>query len=79
MSKVDKKQNQGEGNREAARRFNEQEKQFTRSRQGKQAIKEGIPLSEAAAREAERKEREGRQRAKEKDPQVVRHYTRGAN
>jgi hypothetical protein len=76
MSKSENNQNQGEGDREAARRFNEQEKQFTESKKGEKAIREGTHLSEAEAREAERKEAEGRQRAKEKDPQVVRDYKR---
>ncbi len=75
MSKADR--NQGEGNREAARRFNEQEQAFTRSKEGKRAIDKGTHLSEKEAREAQRKEREGRERAREKDPQVTRDYRKG--
>jgi hypothetical protein len=69
--------NQGEGDREAARRFNRKSEEFAHSRKGKNAIEEGAELSEEEAREARRKEREGLQRAKEEDPQVVRDYTRG--
>jgi hypothetical protein len=58
MAKKDA-QNQGEGNREAARRFNEQEEAFTKSGKGKQAIKKRATLSEAEAREAKKAEQEG--------------------
>jgi hypothetical protein len=69
--------NQGEGNREAARRFNEQTEEFVHSGKGTQAIEEGTRLDEAEDEEARRMEREGLRRAREKDPQVVRNYRHG--
>jgi len=68
---------QGEGDREAARRFNKEAEDFAHSKKGKRAIEEGADLSKEEALEAERKEREGLKRAKEEDPQVVRDYTHG--
>lgn len=49
MSKSENNQNPGEGDREAARRFNAQEEQFTQSETGEKAIREGIHSSEAEA------------------------------
>jgi hypothetical protein len=69
--------NQGEGDREAARRFNEKSEAFIDSEEGKRAIDEGTDLSEGEQQEAERKEREALKRAREKDPQVSRDYSRG--
>jgi hypothetical protein len=69
--------NQGEGDRGAARRFNKKSEEFIRSEQGKRAIDEGADLSDEEQKEAERKEREGLRRAREKDPQVTRDYSQG--
>jgi hypothetical protein len=59
--------NHGEGNPEAAERFNEAERKFVNSDRGKQKIKEGPhvkPNEEAGLAEAER---QGRERAKDDD------------
>lgn len=60
----------GEGNRDAARRFNEQEQAFVNSDTGKKAIADR-PTDSSNDRRAEE---EARERAKEKDPQVTRDY-----
>ena len=65
---------QGEGDREAARRFNKQAEEFARSEEGREAMEKGPGLSGEDAGKAEESERKGRERAKEKDPQVVRDY-----
>ena len=59
--------NHGEGNPEAAERFNTTEREFVGSDRGKQKIKEGAqvrPNEEAELAEAERL---GRERAKDDD------------
>lgn len=66
--------NQGEGNPEAARRFNRSASDFAQSREGKRASKANHGLDGQQKREAEQAEEAGRKRAHEKDPQVVRDY-----
>ena len=68
--------NQGEGDREAARRYNDSAREFTDSDAGKRARAEKPDLSEAERKQAERAEREGESRAREKDPQVSRDYSK---
>jgi len=67
-------QNQGEGDRKSARRYNESTEKFVESKKGKKAMdKDPLPTAEdkKAAKDAEKK---GLDRAREKDPQVVRDY-----
>jgi len=67
-------QNQGEGDRKSARRYNERTEKFVESKKGKKAMdKDPLPTAEdkQAAKDAEKK---GLDRAREKDPQVVRDY-----
>lgn len=71
MASEDK--NQGEGNREAAREFNEAQQKFVRdkdrvarkSREAQQAV-EGEERGEL-----ERAEREGKRHAKDEDPEIT--------
>jgi hypothetical protein len=68
----DKQHNiQGEGDKEAARRYDEATQEFVRSGKLEQAEKQA---AEQDPREAEQAEREGRERAKEDDPAVHRDY-----
>ncbi|HEX7044203.1 MAG TPA: hypothetical protein VF203_06290 [Burkholderiales bacterium] len=60
--------NQGEGDRESARRYNEDQQRFAKSGKVEQAAREA--KADPAA------EREGRGRAKELDPAVHRDYTK---
>jgi hypothetical protein len=62
--------NQGEGNREAARRYNEEQKRFVASGQVPAAAGRAAPDSSTEARELEQAEHEGRSHAKGEDPTV---------
>lgn len=82
MAKSDPKQaekstNQGEGNREAARQYNEAQREFVREGKVEEQAADRSQLTESERRDAERAETEGEARAKEKDPNVVRDYDEG--
>lgn len=62
--------NQGEGNREAARRFNDAQHRFAASGKVRKAAAEATPDDGAEAAELARAERAGRSRAKGEDPTV---------
>jgi hypothetical protein len=64
----------GEGDPEAARRFNESQKRFVDAGRVPEAAERAAPESSEQAAELERAEKRGRERAKEEDPTV-----RGAN
>jgi hypothetical protein len=69
------KKDGGEGDREAARRYNQKAEKFTESDAGQRAIDKGPEISgESEAREVEKAEEQGRKRAREVDPQVTRDY-----
>lgn len=69
----DKNSNQGEGDREAARRFNKSEQDFVKSGKVKEAARKA---GEGDKREMERAEKIGKGRAKELDPAVERNYSK---
>jgi hypothetical protein len=60
--------NHGEGNPEAAERFNTAEREFVGSDRGKQKIKDGAQVRPNEEAELERAEQIGRERAKDDDP-----------
>lgn len=60
--------NQGEGDRESARRYNDDTKKFVKDGKVEKAVRESKEDPEA--------EKKGRERAKEFDPQVPRDYSR---
>lgn len=65
--------NQGEGDKRSAKRFNRNQKEFVQSARGQDAIEQAsdvAPEDEGALLQAER---EGASRAKAKDPAVTRH------
>lgn len=62
--------NQGEGNVEAARRYDQSQQQFVKSGKVEQAARDAAPDSAQQARELERAEEEGRSHAKGEDPAV---------
>lgn len=66
--------NQGEGNREAAREYNEDQQRFVRdSDRVKRKAEEAERAVEGKERAAlERAEREGKQHAKDEDPAITR-------
>jgi hypothetical protein len=59
--------NHGEGNPEAADRFNKAEREFVGSDRGKQKIKDGAQVRPNEESELERAEQLGRERAKDDD------------
>jgi hypothetical protein len=61
---------QGEGNYEAAKRFNEKQRKFAKSGRVDRAAADAAPKSEAEAKELARAEDIGRSRAKEEDASV---------
>lgn len=67
----DADQNQGEGDKRSARRYNEAQQAFVHSSRGQDAIEDAGDVSLAEAREGERAEAAGRARAKGEDPAVT--------
>jgi hypothetical protein len=63
--------NQGEGDREAARHYNEATREFVKSGKVDDAAERA---SEQDPKEARRSEHDGKQRAREEDPAVHRDY-----
>jgi hypothetical protein len=59
--------NQGEGNREAARRFNQAEQQFVQSPRGRERIKKAGDVAPSEVPELERAERAGKSHARNDD------------
>ena len=62
--------NQGEGNREADRKFREAETRFVRSEEGKRRIAQAGNLSEDEARRLRETEQRTKARAKDEDPAI---------
>lgn len=62
--------NQGEGNVEAARRYDQAQQEFVQSGKVDEAARKAAPQSEEQARELERAEQKGRSHAKDEDPTV---------
>jgi hypothetical protein len=63
---------QGEGNYEAARRYDESQKRFVQSGRVKKAAEQAEPKSAAEAEALKRAEEAGKSRSKGEDPSVVR-------
>jgi hypothetical protein len=63
---------QGEGNKEAAKNYNEAQQEFVKSGRVDQAAEDAKPKSKEEAEELEHAEAEGLSRAKEEDPAVHR-------
>lgn len=70
---AEKQQNQGEGNREAARHYNEETRKFVESGRVEKSAADAKRAYEGAERaDLERAEREGKSHAKGEDPAVKR-------
>lgn len=67
---MSEQKNQGEGNRDAARRYDEAQQQFVESGKVADAAKRAAPQSEQEARELKRAEEQGKSHAKGEDPTV---------
>ena len=63
---------QGEGNYDAARRYDQAQKRFVESGKVEQAAKDSAPRNEAEAEALRRAEDEGKSHAKDEDPDVER-------
>jgi hypothetical protein len=61
--------NKGEGNPEAAARFNEAEQQFVKSAAGQQKIRAGAQVRPEEAAELMEAERKGRAKSKDENPE----------
>ena len=70
-AQVDKDGIQGEGNYEAARRFNDAERKFVASGKVESAARAAKPKSEAERRQMIEAEEQGKRRAKEEDPALT--------
>lgn len=68
-------ENQGEGDRESAKRYNEATRKFVESGKVDEAARKAAEQDPEEAKESERK---GRERAKEVDPAVHRQYDKPA-
>lgn len=67
---MSEQKNQGEGNRDAARRYDEAQHQFVESGKVDEAARRAAPKDEAEARELKRAEEAGKSHAKGEDPTV---------
>jgi hypothetical protein len=63
---------QGEGNYDAAKAFDDAQKKFVDQGKAEQAARDAAPKNDKEQEELERAEREGRQHAKDEDPQLKR-------
>ncbi len=71
--------NQGEGDRESARNFNDAERAFVESEQGRAAIRAGSkPKDASEADELLKAEADAAKRARENDPQEKRNHHKPA-
>jgi hypothetical protein len=61
---------QGEGDKEADRKYRERTTEFVKSKQGQQEIEKAGDVSEAEARKLKKYEEQGKARAKGEDPQI---------
>jgi len=68
----EKNENQGEGDKKSAERYNDMQKDFVNSEQGRDEIERAGQMNPGEQREAEAAEQEGKSRAKGEDPAVKR-------
>lgn len=61
---------QGEGDKEADRKYRERTTGFVKSKRGQQEIEKAGDVSEAEARKLKKYEEQGKARAKGEDPQI---------
>lgn len=71
---TDKGRMQGEGDREAARRYRKDTEDYVESHDVEEEARRAEPESDARRKELENAEQQGRKRAREEDPALVRDY-----
>lgn len=67
---TERERNQGEGNKEADRKFREAQSKFVQSKEGKEKIAEAGNVSEDEQQELREAEKKAKAHAKGEDPQV---------
>ena len=72
----DKKEQPGEGNREADRRYRKRTREFVESEDVEEKAREAEPASREEAERLKKAEETGEDQAKEKDPAVKRDYSK---
>lgn len=72
----EKNRNQGEGDRESAKRYNEHTEKFVKSGRVEKAARDAVNMSDEERRAAEQAEQAGKRRAKELDPEDKRDYSK---
>ncbi|QKT03981.1 hypothetical protein HUS23_09210 [Ectothiorhodospiraceae bacterium 2226] len=70
----DRSKIQGEGDRESARKYNEDTERFAKSGKVDEAAKEAASVSEEQKQDIRKAEEEAKQHSKEDDPQLKRDY-----
>jgi hypothetical protein len=70
MSNQDSTQNQGEGDKESARHYNDAQRQFVKAGKVDQAAHDAAPKDDADAQQMQQAEQAGRSHAKDEDPTV---------
>ena len=75
---MQKGKNQGEGDRESARRYNEKTKKFVQSQKGKASVKKADHSGGNTPKELKKAEKDALARVKENDPEALRDYKKPA-
>lgn len=75
---MSKAKNQGEGDRESARRYNEKTRKFVKSDKGKDSVKKSDHSGIHSPDELKKAEDDSMARVKENDPEALRDYTKPA-
>lgn len=75
----EKDRNQGEGNREAAKAYNDAQKDFVESGQVDKKAQEAKRALETEADALKKAEQTGRSKAAERDPEVARDYKKAGS
>ncbi len=70
--------NQGEGDRDSARRYNEKTQKFVKSDKGRASTKKADHKGRNSPEELKKAEEDAAARAKENDPEALRDYTKPA-
>lgn len=73
---MSRNKNQGEGDKESARRFNEKSQEFVKSQKGREAAKNADHRGKNSTKDLEKAERDAGARAKEQDAETVRDYSK---
>lgn len=70
----EQQENQGEGDKEAAKKYNQEQQEFVQSAEGKKQIDKAGEI-DAGAEDLHEAAEEGKARAKEEDPYIEREHS----